>query len=41
MTLWRDHLGHPGSSMMRKIVESTHGHSLKNHGIYQVNLMFL
>jgi len=29
MTLWHDRLGHPGSTMMRKIVESTHGHSLK------------
>lgn len=29
MTLWYDRLGHPGSTMMRKIVESTHGHSLK------------
>ena len=29
MTLWHDRLGHPSSTMMRKIVESTHGHSLK------------
>jgi len=30
MTLWHDRLGPPGSTMMRKIVVSTHGHSLKS-----------
>src|SRR4051812_41851084 len=30
MTLQQDRLGHPGSTMMRKIVESTHGHPLKS-----------
>ena len=29
VTLWYDRLGHPVSTMMRKIVESTHGHTLK------------
>ena len=29
MTLWHGRLGYTGSTMMRKIVESTHGHSLK------------
>jgi len=29
MTLWHDRLGHPGSTMMRKIVEGTHDHPLK------------
>lgn len=29
VTLWHDRLGHPGSTMIRKIVESTHGHPLK------------
>jgi transposase InsO family protein len=28
--LWHDRLGHPGSIMMRRIVENSHGHSLKN-----------
>ena len=28
--LWHDRLGHPGSIMMRRIIENTHGHSLKN-----------
>ena len=30
VTLWHDRLGHPGSTMMRKIVESTHGHPFKS-----------
>jgi len=29
MILWHDRLGHPSSTMMRKIVESTHDHPLK------------
>ena len=29
LTLWHDRLGHPGSTLMRKIIESTHGHPLK------------
>ena len=28
--LWHDRLGHPGSIMMRKIIESSNGHLLKN-----------
>jgi len=28
--LWHDRLGHPGSIMMRRIIENTHGHPLKN-----------
>ena len=28
--LWPDKLGHPKSSMMRRIIEHSHGHTLKN-----------
>ena len=28
--LWHDQCGHPGSIMMRRIIENTHGHPLKN-----------
>ncbi|GKA90377.1 retrovirus-related pol polyprotein from transposon TNT 1-94 [Tanacetum coccineum] len=29
-SLWHDRLGHPGSTMMKRIVENTHGHPLKD-----------
>ena len=29
-SLWHNRLGHPGSSMMRRIIEQSHGHPLKN-----------
>lgn len=29
--LWHDRLGHPGTSMMRNIIDNTSGHSLINH----------
>ncbi len=29
VTLWHDRLGHPGQTMMRRIMESTNGHHLK------------
>ena len=35
--IWRDLLGHPGSIMMRKIIENSHGHPLKNQKIFQSN----
>ena len=35
--VWHDRLGHPGSVMMRKIIESSSGHSLKNQKIFQAN----
>jgi hypothetical protein len=28
--LWHDQLGHPGSIIMRRIIENSHGHPLKN-----------
>ena len=28
--LWHDRLGNPGSTMMRRIIENTNGHQLKN-----------
>ena len=28
--LWHDRLGHPGSTMMRRIIENSHGHQLKD-----------
>ena len=33
--IWHDRLGHPGSIMMRKIIENSCGHSLKNQKILQ------
>ena len=36
-TIWHDRLGHPGSIMMRRIIENSHGHPLKNHKILQSN----
>ena len=35
--LWYDRLGHPGSSMMRWIIEHSHGHPLKNQNILSPN----
>ena len=31
--LWHDRLGHPGSTMIRRIIENSHGHPLKNQKI--------
>ena len=31
--LWHERLGNPGSIMMRRIIESTHGHPLKENKI--------
>ena len=31
--LWHDRLGHPGSSMMRRIMEKSQGHELRNQKI--------
>jgi len=33
--VWHDRLGHPGSIMMRKIIENSCGHQLKSHEILQ------
>ena len=27
---WHDQMGHPGSIMIRRIIENSNGHSLKN-----------
>ena len=35
--LWHDRLGHLGSSMMRQIIEHSHGHPLKNQKILSPN----
>ena len=35
--LWHDRLGHPWSSMMRRIIEHSHGHPLKNQNILSPN----
>lgn len=35
--VWHDRLGHPGSVMMRKIVNTSSGHTLKNQKILQSN----
>lgn len=37
ISIWHDRLGHPGSTMMRKIIENTHGHPLSNKMITQIN----
>ena len=37
LTNWHDRLGHPGSIMMRRIIESSHGHSLRGREIPQTN----
>jgi hypothetical protein len=34
-SLWHDRFGHPGSTMMRRIIGSTHGHPLKDQKIPQ------
>ena len=36
-TLWHNRLGHPGSSMLRRIIEQSHGHPLKNQKILLPN----
>ena len=33
--IWHERLGHPGSVMMRKIVQNSNGHPLKNQKIYK------
>lgn len=33
--IWHDRLGHPGSIMMRRIIENSNGHPLKNQKIFQ------
>ena len=35
--VWHDRLGHPGSIMMRRIIENSNGHKLKNQKILQAN----
>ena len=37
LTLWHDHLGHPGSMMMRRIIENTHEHTLQGQKILQTS----
>ena len=37
INLWHDRLGHPGSVMMRRIIENSHGHPLKGQRIPQSN----
>ena len=36
-SIWHDRLGHPGSIMMRRIIENACGHSLKSQQILQSN----
>lgn len=36
-TLWHDRLGYPDTIIMQKIIENSHGNSLKIHEIYQEN----
>ena len=35
--IWHDRLGHTGSSMIRRIIEHSHGHPLKNQKILSPN----
>ena len=37
LVLWRDKLGHPRTSMIRRIIEHSHGHLLKNQNILLPN----
>ena len=37
LTLWHDHLCHPGSIMMRRIIENSHEHTLKSKKILQTS----
>src|SRR5690606_30375782 len=37
-TLWHDRLGHPGSTMMRKLISNTSGHELKDKRIIPKHL---
>ena len=37
LTLWHDRLHHPGSIMMRRIIENLHRHSLKGQKILETN----
>nr|GEW21438.1 integrase, catalytic core [Tanacetum cinerariifolium] len=39
VSLWHDRLGHPRSTMMKRIVETTHGHPLKDQKILQMDNM--
>ena len=36
-SIWHDRLGHSGSIMMRRIIENSNGHTLKNQKILQSN----
>lgn len=35
--IWHDWLRHPGSIMIQRITENSHGHPLKNQKIFQSN----
>ena len=37
LIIWHDRLGHPGSIMMRRIIENSNGHPLKKQKIFQTN----
>ncbi|GJW52752.1 disease resistance CC-NBS-LRR class family protein [Tanacetum coccineum] len=39
VSMWHDRLGHPGSTLMKRIIESTHGHPLKDQKILQMDKM--
>ena len=34
--IWHDRLSHPGSNMMRKIIENSHGHAMKNQRFFNL-----
>ena len=33
--IWHDRLGHPDDNMMHKVIENSHGHTLKNQNVLQ------
>nr|GEV74363.1 putative zinc finger, CCHC-type [Tanacetum cinerariifolium] len=35
--LWHDRLGHPGSTMIKRIIENTHGHPLKDQKFSKID----
>ena len=39
--IWYDQLGHPNYNMMRKAIENSYGHTLKNQNILQRNYFVL
>ncbi|KAG7568080.1 GAG-pre-integrase domain [Arabidopsis thaliana x Arabidopsis arenosa] len=37
-TIWHDRLGHPGTTMMRKLIQSSQGHTLRENRVFPQHL---